>query len=134
MASFGSKSKERLESCHSDIQAILNEAIKEYDFSVIEGTRSAATQYKYFKEGFSKLDGVHKQSKHQSNPSMAVDIAPYVNGKIEWNDHREWNKLARTLFKHSQKLLNEGKITHRLRWGGFWTSFVDKPHWELKVN
>ena len=132
MAKFGSTSNNRLMTCHEDIQAILNEAIKEYDFSVVEGHRTLEKQQKYFTDGFSKCDGVSKKSRHQSLPSMAVDIAPYVNGKIEWNDSKEWSKLARSLFNASQKLLKEGKIKHRLRWGGFWTSFVDKPHWELR--
>ena len=138
---FGKKSKIKLETCHQDIVTICNEVIKSVDFSVLEGTRITELQQQYFKEGKSKLDGVNKKSKHQSLPSMAIDIAPYpIDFKNEDKAKARFYLLAGYMFQASVELYNKGLITHKLRWGGDWDSdkefkdqsFDDLPHFELK--
>lgn len=143
MYTFGAKSQERLNTCHEDIQAILNELIKIYDFSVLEGHRSVATQQQYFKEGKSKLDGLVKLSKHQSYPSMAVDIMPYKKGTNAFSgdeyDDRRFYVMMGMVKAIAARLLEEGKITHSVRFGLDWDgddtfrdqSFHDLPHFEL---
>lgn len=143
MYTFGRKSKERLETCHPDIQLILNELIRYYDFSVLEGHRSQETQMKYFSEGKSTLDGVNKKSKHQSYPSMAVDISPYVKGVNMFTDERGmvcFYHLAGMVIATAKRLKAEGLISHDIRWGGAWrtelnifsgSTFFDGPHFEL---
>ena len=74
--SYGKKSRERLETCHIDIQLIMNEVIKIYDVSVLEGHRSDEKQMEYFLKGLSKLDGINDKSEHQKLPSMAIDAMP----------------------------------------------------------
>ena len=74
MYKFGSASQARLETCHPDIQEILNEAIKIVDFSVLEGTRSEEKQNDLFHKGMSKVK--YPNSKHNHRPSLAVDVAP----------------------------------------------------------
>ena len=49
MPKFGNASKQRLATCHPDLQKIMNEAIKYIDFSVVEGYRTAAEQEKYYR-------------------------------------------------------------------------------------
>ena len=49
MPEFGSKSKERLQSCDPQIQKVLEEAIKHYDFSVLEGHRTEEKQQELVK-------------------------------------------------------------------------------------
>jgi len=141
MASFGSKSRERLNTCHSDLKLICNEVIKTFDFSVLEGSRTYSKQREYFKAGRSKLDGVKHKSKHQSLPkSEAVDIAPYpIDFKQIEKSKARFYLLAGMMFQASERLFDEGKITHKLRWGGDWDgdkefsdqSFDDLPHFEL---
>ncbi len=106
----------------------------------MEGSRTQETQMEYYAQGKSKLDGINKLSKHQVSEdqplSMAVDIAPY---KIDWNDKNRFYFLAGIIKAVAAKLLEEGKITHAIRWGGDWDSdnnfkdqsFFDLPHFEL---
>ena len=150
MYRFGRKSKEQLLSCHPDIQLILNEVIKYYDFSILEGIRSTIRQGKLFKEGRSKLDGIKKKSKHQGKKygnelvSYAVDIMPYKKGTNAFSGKKK--DIARFYFLMgmvkavSKKLLEDGLITHTVRFGLDWDSddiftdqnFDDLPHFELR--
>ena len=146
MYSFGRKSKERLETCHQDIQAILKEVIKYYDFSVLEGIRSDERQLQLFADGKSQLDGIIKRSKHQDSGdgvSMAVDIMPYKKGFNPFqseNGPKSFYYLAGLIQSTAQQLYKQGTITHVIRWGGNWDSdmdffddsnFFDLPHFEL---
>ena len=141
MYKFGETSKKRLDTCHIDLQKICNEVIKYYDFSILEGERTLEQQQIYFKEGKSKLDGIIKKSKHQSSPSMAVDIAPYpIDFKNEDKAKARFYHLAGYIQMASSLLYNKGEISHKVRWGGDWDSdkdfkdqsFDDLPHFELK--
>ena len=143
MYEFGEKSKSKLATCHEDIQVIMNEVIKVYDVSVIEGHRSQETQMKYFREGKSKLDGVNKKSKHQSYPSKAVDIMPYKKGTNAFSgnelDTRRFYFMMGIVKATAERLLAEGRITHKVRFGIDWDgddvfrdqSFHDAPHFEI---
>lgn len=140
---FGKRSQARLDTCHPDIQAICNEVIKVYDFSVLEGHRTQETQARYFAEGRSKLDGVTRKSKHQSSPSMAVDIMPYKKGSNAFSgnekDDRRFYMLMGMVKAIAARLKAEGKITHDVRFGLDWDgddtfrdqTFDDLPHFEL---
>ena len=144
---FGKRSRERLDTCHPDMIAICEEVVKIYDFSVLEGLRTAEKQAEYFETGRSKLDGVKKKSKHQddgSGKSRAVDLIPYKKGTNAFSgaqkDLKRFYYLAGLMKMSAQKLLSEGKINHTIRWGGDWDSddiytdqnFDDLPHFELK--
>ena len=140
---FSEKSLANLKTCHEDIQKILVELIGMYDFSVIEGHRDKATQLKYYREGKSKLDGITKKSKHQSFPSMAVDIMPYKKGTNAFSgkelDERRFYMMMGMVKAIADKLLIQGKISHRVRFGLDWDgddtfadqTFHDLPHFEL---
>jgi len=143
MYKFGQKSQDKLDTCHKDLQIIMNEVIKYYDISILEGHRTLKQQKDYFKRGLSKLDGVNKKSKHQNYPSMAVDIIPYKKGTNAFSgqveDTMRFFYLAGLVKAITEELLEEGKITHNIRWGGDWNSndvftdqvFNDYPHFEL---
>ena len=51
MPHFGKKSKERLATCHEDLQKVFNEVIKVVDCSVLEGHRDERRQEQLFSEG-----------------------------------------------------------------------------------
>lgn len=136
MPKFGKRSKEALDSCHPDLKEIMNEAIKYYDFSVLEGHRSVERQLALYTDGKSKIDGVKKKGKHNYYPSRAVDIVPYP---VDWEDANRFHFLAGLIFGIAERLRVEGKITHKLRWGGDFNmnmdfedqKFIDYPHFEL---
>ena len=153
---FGRKSLKELEGVHPDLVAVVHRALQltEQDFSVHDGLRTSAEQQALFKRGASQLDGYNKKSKHQEQSDgfgHAVDLVPYINGKLRW----EWVPI----YKISAAMQQAGKeIGVMLRWGGAWhypltmteqlpeafnqeyvalrraqgkSAFIDGPHYEL---
>jgi peptidoglycan L-alanyl-D-glutamate endopeptidase CwlK len=143
MYNFSNSSKEKFDTLHEDLQTILSNLIKFYDFSIIEGHRSLETQQKYFKDGKSKLDGINQKSKHQSYPSMAVDIMPYSKGTNAFEDNEKerarFYMMMGMVKAISMDLKEKGLITHDVRFGLDWDgdntfrdqTFDDLPHFEL---
>ena len=128
MPTFGQRSLTNLHTAHPDLQKVCNEAIKLYDFSVICGHRDKAKQDKAVRNGKSKTP--FPKSKHNSLPSLAVDLAPYP---IDWNDTSRFYFLAGVMMGCAEK------VGVKLRWGGDWNGdgdfkerFRDLPHFELK--
>jgi peptidoglycan L-alanyl-D-glutamate endopeptidase CwlK len=140
---FGERSIDNLDTAHADLKLIMQEALHRsmVDFGVSEGYRSLERQLKLFKEGKSRIDGIKKKGKHNHFPSLAVDIYAYVPGnkKLAY-DKAHLGYLAGVIMTVADLLLEEGEISHRLRWGGNWdgdgTLLVDQnlkdmPHFEL---
>ena len=138
---FGLNSRVRLATCHGDLQLIMNTAISitNIDFGIAEGHRIIELQQQYFNEGKSKIDGVTKKGKHNYEPSLAVDIYPYFDNSAKW-DNEHLSYLSGVIHAVTEFLFAEGKITHKIRWGGNWDmdgtilidqSFDDRPHYEL---
>lgn len=101
------------------------------DITVIQGHRSEKEQNEAYKAGKSKLK--YPKSKHNSDPSRAVDIAPWVGGQIPWENEKYFYFMAGIVFTVSEDLgIN-------IRWGGNWNSnenfddqsFDDLVHFEL---
>lgn len=137
---FSKNSEKQLATCHPDLVLIMVTALRwsVLDFGVSEGHRSDKRQADLFRRKKSKLDGVTKKSKHQSFPSMAADIYPYIRG-ASWDKHH-CIYLAGCIMMVARILFNQGKITHKLRWGGDWDqdgepytdqTFQDLVHFEL---
>ena len=131
---FSSRSRERLRTCHADLVLLMTEALADpdcpSDISVLEGWRNQADQDAAFDSGASQLRW--PQSRHNSTPSMAVDVAPYVNGGITW-DWQYYYPLADHVNEVWERLSVSGSTSgdYRLTWGGDWTTFKDGPHWQL---
>ena len=139
MNHFSEVSKERLKTCHRDLQTLFAHVIHDYDCSVICGERTKEEQEAAFKAGNSKLH--YPQSKHNSHPSLAVDVAPY-----EIN-HIDWGKIQSAFFAGyvkgiADQLFRIGVISHRIRFGIDWdgdndiddTTFWDACHFEIIPN
>ncbi len=131
---FSRRSLQRLETCHQDLVLLMVEALGAedcpMDFTIIEGHRGEARQNQLRAEGKSQLRW--PASKHNSLPSHAVDIAPYVDGAISWSwDH--FNPLADHVLDTWARLVIEERTTgqYRLTWGGSWTTLRDGPHFQL---
>lgn len=138
---FGNTSNQRLSSCHIDLQIIMREALKRspMDFGIAEGHRSLDRQQQLYAEGKSKCDGIQNFSKHQPNPSIAVDVYPFINGRADWSPEAVIF-LAGIILATAIDLKNRGVINTRIRWGGNWDGdgeiltdqeFDDGPHFEL---
>jgi peptidoglycan L-alanyl-D-glutamate endopeptidase CwlK len=133
---FSKTSLARLATCDPRIQEIMKIAIvrTKVDFGIAEGHRSLADQQKYFAEGKSEKDGIIKISKHQADPSLAVDVYGYVNGK---------SCYSVAVLCYLAGLLNAiaVELGYDLHWGGNFDddgeiitdqNFVDLPHHEIK--
>lgn len=129
MPSFSKRSLSALATLHPDLQRLLQEAIKHVDFVVLEGHRDKVAQNAAVAAGKSKTPW--PKSKHNSKPSLAVDIAPYP---VSWSDRERFYHLA-GFIKATAIMLGIN-----LRWGGDWDSdgdfrdqtFDDLPHYEIK--
>lgn len=121
---LGSKSKMRLAELDERLANVLLEVALTKDFVVVCGHRNEADQNDAFKRKVSKVKW--PDSKHNSLPSQAVDIAPCnSSGVIDWNDAPAFDRLAKVVLDVAQK---QGV---QLTWGGTFTKLVDRPHFEL---
>ena len=160
---FGNKSSKVLTRLHRDLQMILQWGLKysPVDFGLGEGYRSPEKQFEYFKVGrfqnengkwekikshiavkpITNCDGYDILSKHNYNPSFAVDMHIYVLGKPSLTyDIAHLSLVAGVIIAAAAFLYEAGTITHKLRWGGNWDKdgeilfdqeFDDLPHLEL---
>lgn len=119
MPKFSQASLDKLFACDARLVGICTEAINAMDFTVLCGHRGKEEQNKAYAEGKSKLQW--PLSKHNSNPSMAVDLAPFP---IDWNDIERFRRLAILI----KKVASEKQIA--ISWGGDW-KMRDYPHFEL---
>jgi peptidoglycan L-alanyl-D-glutamate endopeptidase CwlK len=123
---FSKSSIAKLKTCHPLLQVIAMVAIKEIDFVVVCGTRTKEEQAKAFAGGFSKVK--YPNSKHNHLPSLAMDLAPYKDGGIPWNDSKAFDALAAIIVRIAKENATP------LVWGGSWKKFPDKPHFELSIK
>ena len=130
MPRFGKRRKERLKGVDAKLQNVLNEVVKYFDISIIEGLRSQERQNELVAQGKSKTKfGKHVQGK-------AVDIAPYP---IDWNARDDFHYLGGFMLGMA------ASMGIKIRWGGDWNasslfkgqrttkdnSFDDLVHFEI---
>ena len=122
------QSREKLNTCHPDLQTLVLEVAKQFDLTVVYGHRPEDQQEKAFKEGRSKVRWPN--SKHNKMPSEAVDLAPYP---IDWNDVRRFYYLAGYVRGVAERL--GIKVRIGADWDGDFDikdqNFHDLPHIEL---
>ena len=131
MPKLGRRSKSRLEGVDHRLIMVLEEVVKFFDITVIEGKRSQARQDELVKQGKSKT----KFGKHVKG--LAVDIAPYP---IDWDSRDDFHYLGGFVLGVA------AKMGINIRWGGDWSSsslaqearttkdnnFDDLVHFEIK--
>jgi peptidoglycan LD-endopeptidase CwlK len=128
MPSFGQRSLAELATCHPDLQRVANEAIKYWDFSILDGHRTQEEQETAFRTGRSKLHW--PEGPHCKSPSEAFDFAPYP---IDWSNEDRFLLLAGKIMGLAQQM------GIRLRSGADWDgdgnprnqTFNDRGHLEL---
>lgn len=122
-----------------ELQVLFYEVIRTYDCKVLAGFRSEAEQHAAYVKLNSRVDWPN--SKHNQNPSMAADVAPYpidFNNKDVKNLVRYYH-FAGFVLGTAERLKAEGKMTYSVRYGGDWDrdhdfkdqSFDDLVHYEL---
>jgi peptidoglycan L-alanyl-D-glutamate endopeptidase CwlK len=122
---------------HKDLITIF-EHTQDCHYKVVEIYRGKNEQNALYFEGKTKLK--YPQSKHNKIPAEAFDFIP------EYYEHNPYDRItdffwiAGCIMSKADKLYEEGKITHKLRWGGDWdmdsrfydNKFNDYGHLELK--
>lgn len=122
---------------HPKLQQVANGILKFRDCSCTEGHRGEELQNFYFDTGRSKTR--FPDSKHNANPSRAMDLLPYPFKSEWWNvkDYfhiwAEWGSWVCGF---------AAGMGIKLRWGFDWDqdfdlkdqNFYDGPHFELDVN
>jgi len=138
MAVLGSGSKAKLKGVHPNLVKVIEEAIKDtpIDFTVTSGVRTLAEQQALYAQGRTRkgaivtnADGVKSKSNHQVKSDglgHAVDVCPYVNGKLDWNNTANFKALSTHILATAKRL------GIAIEWGGVW-KFVDLPHYQLKA-
>jgi peptidoglycan L-alanyl-D-glutamate endopeptidase CwlK len=124
----------RLKQCHPQLCVVVARAIQisQVDFIVGAGIRSIEEQRENVRKGVSKT----MESKHlpqSDGMSHAVDLWPWVNGEIPWNEFSAFRRVAEAMLQAASELDVE------LLWGGDWDrdgdssdhEFIDGPHFEL---
>jgi len=107
MPKFSKRSKDKLRGVDTKLVNVLNEVVKYFDITIIEGLRSQERQNELVEQGKSKTKfGKHVQGK-------AVDIAPYP---IDWNARDDFHYLGGFVLGIANRL------NVKVRWGGDWNA------------
>ena len=136
MPSFSTTSKDRLKTCHQDLQTLFHYVIEFFDCTIVCGYRDKDAQNKAYMDGKSQVRWAN--SKHNKTPSMAVDVAPFNNGVIDW-DYEQMYYFAGFVLGVAKMLKKYGAITSDIRLGADWDGdneihdqrFKDLPHFEI---
>jgi peptidoglycan LD-endopeptidase CwlK len=154
MATYGAKSQALLNTAHPDLQTLFQEVVKEFDNTIIYGNRSQADQYMLWQIGRTQINGIWvvtepnkvvtykdgylKMSMHNYMPSQAIDAVPYP---VNWKDKDRLFYFSGYVKGVAARLFEEGKILHKIRWGGDWDgdfqtmdeTFSDLCHFEIVI-
>ena len=133
MPAFGTTSQKKLSECDAQLQSLFNKVVEDFDCSIIDGFREEIRQDEMFNSDPQRSQVKWPNGKHNSYPSMAVDVVPYP---VDWNDTDRFYFFAGYV-KGLAKCLGID-----IRWGGDWDSdnqvgdesFKDLPHYELVLE
>ena len=147
MYNLGKSSLDKLAKVHPDLAKVVSRAITitDQDFTVVEGFRTLERQKQLVASGASQT----MKSRHLTG--HAVDLAPWVNGTIDWNGTARFDTIAEAV---RQAAIKENV---EVLWGGAWLlslnyydsaaqafdayvherqkagrkPFIDRPHFQL---
>ncbi len=128
MPHFSPRSRDNLRTCDYRLVTLLNEVIRSFDCTIIDGYRGHERQAEAFMSGHSKVR--FPNSHHNVNPSLAVDAAPWP---IDWRD------IERFIYLGGYVKGIAAKQGLPIRWGGDWDGdfalkdnlFNDYAHFEI---
>ena len=113
-------SRQKLQTCHSDLIRLIEAVAAEEKCAVICGFRGRYEQEQAYREGKSKAK--FGQSKHNLRPSMAVDVVPLT---IDWEDIPAFERLGEKIMAKADEL------GIKIKWGKNFKGLADYPHFEL---
>lgn len=118
---FSQRSERHLAGIHPDLAKLVRLALlmSPVDFVIIDGLRTPESQQALVAAGASQT----MNSRHLTG--HAVDIAPWINRTIPWNDWQAFTLVAQAMKQAAQDLNTP------LIWGGDWKTLKDGPHFEL---
>ena len=136
MNKWSSRSQKQYDTLHPELQLVANIVLQIHNCSLLCGYRGEEEQNEAYYLGNSKLK--YPESKHNSNPSMAMDLAPYIKGQSYW-DREQVLHFAGIVIAVAHIMFEQGHMKYKLRWGGDWDSdnnfkehsFFDGIHFEL---
>jgi len=134
MPTFSARSLRSLSTCDDRLQALFRRVVGIVDCTVIQGHRSEDEQTAAYESGNSKIRWPN--GKHNSYPSMAVDVAPVLSSEdyaIRWKELRRFYHFAGVVRGVA------AEMGLAIRWGGDWdgdfdlsdNTFADLVHFEL---
>ena len=130
------RSEKRLEGVNPTLVSIVRRAAKRLPFSlfVVEGLRTRERQAELYAQGRTKPGKKVTWTLHSKHlEGRAVDLAPLINGAIDWADLSKFDAIAKAM----QDAAKEVGVA--VRWGGDWDmdgqprerGESDSPHFEL---
>ncbi len=111
---LGARSLAELEGVDPRLVAVVKRAIEitPQDFTVHDGLRTEAEQRELVRRGASQtMNSMHR--KQASGYGHAVDLVPYINGKVRW----EWDAIYPIAAAVKQAA---AELNVQIRWGGCW--------------
>lgn len=144
--SLSAASRSRLATVHPALRAVVERAITltTVDFVVVQGNRTRDEQMRLYGKGRTaqqcRAMGVPEAYARPSEAKVtwtlnsnhiggrAVDLAPYVDGGIEWDDNGKlglWPRIREAM----QAAADDLQVP--IQWGGDWKGTPDRPHFEL---
>ena len=128
MNKWGERSTAGYNKLCSDLKVLCDTVLKEHDCAIVYGYRGRELQHQMFLDGRSKFD--YPRSKHNENPSIAVDLAPWVLG-VELYDKDYAKFFCGYVLGIADMLYLQGKIKNKIRAGYNWSTKRDK---NFKLN
>jgi len=136
MNNWSTRSTQRYKEIHPELQLLADVVLQIHDCAMMCGHRTEEAQNEAYYKGNSKVQWPN--SKHNSKPSMAMDLAPYVKGQSYW-DREQVLYFAGIVVATANIMYEQKHMTYKLKWGGDWDadnnfkehSFFDGIHFEL---
>ena len=137
MPVFGKGSLQKLQGVDPQLIKVLKAAIitSPIDFTIVEGLRTTKRQQELYAQGrtakgniVTYADGVKNKSNHQPKSDgfgKAIDFAPYINGKLDWNNHANFKVIADHIVKTG------ADMGIKIVAGFYWKKPYDPPHIQL---
>lgn len=129
-------SLDRLQGVNERLVMLVHRALElsTVEFMVVEGLRTKQRQHQLYAQGRTSKGPIVTwtlNSKHIDG--LAVDVAPVVEGKIDWNDSKKFDAIAKAMF------MAAAELGVKIRWGADWNrndkprekGESDSPHFEL---
>ena len=129
MPRYSEASKSRLAECDKRWGKILNKVIKYYDCTILTGHRNKKDQDAAYNAIPQRSKLQWPNSKHNTKPSLAVDVAPYpipYEWGEDWRDRVKFYELKAIIFYVASK---QGV---KVRFGGDWD--MDNDYKDNKFN